>query len=211
MYDTRWYDVSYATATSLTGPYTKAYRPLVTTDSTDGNVQGPGGADPVTGPDGVHLIFHGILSYPPTLKRGMYVADMGWANDYPVVRGSRVRYEGENYYALNDAVIRDNAAGASQGKVVAKIDYSDSYVTLRVFAPSGGSYNVWVGYANGSPATAYHSVTVNGSAAGTVSYPVTGWDNWHQSLKGVSLSAGWNTIRFTHNTWYAELDYIEVA
>jgi hypothetical protein len=44
-----------------------------------------------------------------------------------------------------------------------------------------------------------------------VSYPVTGWDNWRQVRIDVSLNAGWNTIRFSHKDWYAELDYIEVS
>ncbi|GAA2219845.1 hypothetical protein GCM10010429_53180 [Micromonospora olivasterospora] len=39
------YQTSYATSTSLTGPYAKAYRSLLTTASVDGAVRGPGGAD----------------------------------------------------------------------------------------------------------------------------------------------------------------------
>jgi len=134
----------------------------------------------------------------------------GWAGDYPVVRGSRVRYEAERG-ALNHCVVRINAAGASQGAVVAYIDYPDSWVDLTVFAASAGNHTVHVGYANGSGATATHSLQVNGGPATVVSYPVTGWDNWQQVAVDVDLNAGWNTLRFTHRDLYAELDYAEVA
>ena len=41
------YQTSYASAAALTGPYTKAYRSLLTTSTVDGAVRGPGGADVV--------------------------------------------------------------------------------------------------------------------------------------------------------------------
>lgn len=206
-YWTDQYGTSYGVATSITGPYSKAYRFLMTTASLDGSVNGPGGADVLRDAGGDRIFFHGHLAGG---GRGLYVADLGWANGYPVVRGSRVRYEGERG-ALNHCVVRTGAAGASQGAVVAYIDYADSWVDITVFAPTAGGYSTYVGYANGSPATATHRVSVNGVATGSVSYPVTGWDNWRQSRIDVSLAAGWNTIRFQHETWYAELDYIEVA
>jgi len=40
---------------------------------------------------------------------------------------------------------------------------------------------------------------------------VTGWDNWRQATKDVTLQAGWNTIRLGKGTAFAEIDYIEVA
>lgn len=200
------YFTSYATSASLTGPFQKAYRPLITGASVDGAVNGPGGADVVRGTDGVdHIFFHGHVGD----GRSVYRADLGWANDYPVVRGSRVRYEGENG-TLNNCQVRDNAAGASQGKVVAYIDHADSYVDIKVFTPSAGNHTVSVGFANGSVETASHTVTVNGTAAGAVSYPITGWDNWQQANVDVDLTAGWNTLRFGKGTAFTELDYVEV-
>jgi hypothetical protein len=121
-----------------------------------------------------------------------------------------VRYEAERGQ-LNHCVVRTNAAGASQGAVVAYIDYPDSWVEITVFAASAGNHSVWVGYANGSPATATHYLHVNGTGPAVVSYPVTGWDNWQQVRVEVNLAAGWNVLRFTHKDWYAELDYIEVS
>ncbi|WP_084962629.1 family 43 glycosylhydrolase [Thermoactinospora rubra] len=195
------YFTSYATSRSLTGPYAKAYRPLMTTATLDGAVQGPGGADVA----GDRVFFHGWVGN----ARWMYTADLGWANDYPVVRGSRVRYEAERG-SLHNAMVRTGAAGASQGAVAAKIDYSDSWVDITVFAPVTGDYTAHVAYAAGY-GDAQHLVTVNGSAQFVLSYPNRGWDNWTQVRADVRLVAGWNTLRFQHHVRWAELDYIEVA
>jgi hypothetical protein len=201
------YLTGYATSPALTGPYTKAFRPLLTTASLDGSVVGPGGADVTAS----RIVFHGVIRpIDQGLQRGMYVATLGWANDLPVVRGSRVRYEAERGL-LNHCVVRSGAAGASQGAVVAYIDYPDSWFEVDVFAPAAGSYTVHIGYANGSPATATHTLTVNGGAATTASYPVTGWDNWRQTSVGVQLAAGFNRIRLAKGAWYAEVDYLELA
>jgi hypothetical protein len=195
------YLTSYATSTSLGGPWTTAYRPLMTTATFDNAVCGPGGADVA----GDKIFLHGWVGS----QRHLYVADIGWANDYPVVRGSRVRYEAERG-TLNHCSVRANAAGASDGKVVAYIDYADSWVENTVFAPVAGSYTLHVGYANGSASAASHGLVVNGNNAGSVSYPVTGWDNWHESSVSVTLNAGWNTIRLTKGDQYTEVDYLEL-
>jgi hypothetical protein len=195
------YLTSYATATSLSGPWTTAYRPLMTTATFDNHICGPGGADFV----GNKVFVHGWVGG----ARHLYVADVGWANDYPVVRGSRVRYEAERG-TLNHCVVRSNAAGASDGKVVAYIDYADSWVENSVYAPVAGGYTLHVGYANGSGATATHGLVVNGNSQGALSYPVTGWDNWRQTSVSITLNPGWNTIRLTKATLYAEVDYLEL-
>ncbi|WP_328993416.1 family 43 glycosylhydrolase [Kribbella sp. NBC_01245] len=195
------YLTSYATATSLNGPWTVAYRPLMTTASFDNRVCGPGGADFTA--DKVFL--HGWVNG----SRHLYVADLGWANDYPVVRGSRVRYEAESG-TLNNCRVRTGAAGASQGAVAAYIDFGDSWVENTVYAPRSGSYTLHVGYANGTSGTATHGVVVNGNNQGSVSYPATGWDNWRQASVSISLNAGFNRIRLTKGAAYAEVDYLEV-
>ncbi|RGC69257.1 Extracellular endo-alpha-(1-_5)-L-arabinanase 1 precursor [Micromonospora sp. MW-13] len=200
------YQTSYATATSLTGPYTRAYRSLLTTASVDGAVRGPGGADVVREAGGDHLVFHGwINNYT---ARGMYVAALGWAGEYPVVRGSRVRYEAERG-TLNHCAVR-NTASASQGQVVAYLDYADSWVDVTVFAPRAGGYTAHLAYAAGY-GDATHMLTVNGGAAQVVSYPNSGWENWRQVRADVTLNAGFNTLRLTHRDGWAELDFVEVA
>lgn len=200
------YQTGYATATSLTGPYTKAYRPLLTTASLNTAVRGPGGADIIREATGDHIVFHGwINNYS---ARGMYVAALGWAGEYPVVRGSRVRYEAERG-ALNHCAVR-NTATASQGQAVAYIDYADSWVDVTVFAPRSGGYNAYIGYAAGF-GDAQHTLTVNGAAPVVVTYPNSGWETWRQVTVGITLNAGWNTVRLTHRSRWAELDYVEIA
>lgn len=200
------YQTSYATSASLTGPYTKAYRSLITTESVDGAVRGPGGADVVRDAAGDHLVFHGwINNYS---ARGMYVAALGWAGGFPVVRGSRVRTEAERG-TLNRCAIRATTT-ASQSQAVAYIDYADSWVQLSVFAPRAGAYTVHVAYAAGF-GDAQHTLTVNGGSPVTVNYPNTGWETWRQVPVDVTLAAGTNTVRLTFLSRWAELDYIEVA
>ncbi|MFC4013892.1 family 43 glycosylhydrolase [Nonomuraea purpurea] len=195
------YFTGYAVSKSLTGPYTKAYRPLMTTASFDGAVQGPGGTDVL----GDRAFFHGWVDR----ARWMYTAELGWANDYPVIRGSRVRYEAERG-AINHAEIRSGAAGASQGAVVAKLDYADSWVDVTVYAPVAGNYTAHVAYAAGY-GDAQHRVTVNGGTQIVLNYPNRGWDNWTQVSTGLTLNAGWNVLRFQYQTRWAELDYVELA
>ncbi|WP_229401118.1 family 43 glycosylhydrolase [Micromonospora okii] len=200
------YQTSYATSTSLTGPYTKAYRSLLTTASLDSTVRGPGGADIVREAGGDQIVFHGwINNYS---ARGMHVAALGWANGYPVVRGSRVRYEAERG-TLNRCAAR-GAANTSQGQVVAYIDYADSWVEVTVFAPRAGAYTAHVAYAAGY-GDAQHTLTVNGANPKVVTYPHTGWEVWRQVGVDVTLNAGFNKLRFTYLSRWAELDFVEVA
>jgi arabinan endo-1,5-alpha-L-arabinosidase len=202
------YFTSYATADAIGGPYQKAYRPLLTTASLNGTVHGPGGQDIVTVGSQDVIVFHGWIN--GHTARGMYVAAVGWvAGGYPVVRGSRVRYEAEGG-ALNNCRVRTGAIGASQGAVVAYIDFPDSYVDIPVFAPRSGDYSAFIGYAAGF-GDAEHLLTVNGGAPVVVGYPNRGWDNWTEVEVGVSLNAGWNTLRLQNRTAWAELDYVELA
>jgi Glycosyl hydrolases family 43 len=67
------YSVKYATATDITGPYTKAPAPLL--KSGDGpNLNGPGGAH--ISADGRLLVFHAITNFPgQPLNRAMFTAN----------------------------------------------------------------------------------------------------------------------------------------
>jgi beta-xylosidase len=201
------YFTSYALANTIGGPYQKAYRPLVTTASLNGTVHGPGGQDIVTVDGQDVMVFHGWIN--GHTARGMYVAAVGWVGGYPVVRGSRVRYEAEGG-ALNNCRVRTGAVGASQGAVVAYIDFPDSYADIPVFAPRTGDYSAFIGYAAGF-GDAEHLLTVNGTTSVVVSYPDRGWDNWTEVEVGLRLTAGWNTLRLQNRTAWAELDYVEVA
>ncbi|MFG1945717.1 family 43 glycosylhydrolase [Nonomuraea sp. NPDC048826] len=195
------YFTGYAVSPTLTGRYTKAYRPLMTTATFDGAVRGPGGTDVLGG----RAFFHGWVGD----ARHLYTAALGWAGDYPVVRGSRVRYEAERG-TLYRAVVRSGVPGASQGAVAAKIDHADSWVDVRVFAPVAGAYTAHVTYAAGY-GDAQHLVTVNGSTRFTLNYPDRGWDHWTEVSAPLTLTAGWNILRLQHQTRWAELDHVEIA
>ncbi|MFJ3666953.1 family 43 glycosylhydrolase [Streptomyces sp. NPDC090106] len=211
-YDGGAYATGYAVSRNLTGPYVKASRPLMTTDTFSDAVRGPGGQDVVTGPDGRdRILFHGWSDR----GRVMHLADLGWADGLPVVRGSKVIYEAETAH-LRDARVRE-APEASDGKAVGRIDHPDSHVEFKVFAASAGSHTLSVRFANGSleadgsPASATHRLSVNGTDTGTVDYPHTAWDNWRTAVRSVTLNSGWNSITLSKGTLYAELDLIEVA
>ena len=78
------YKIGYATAESVTGPYTKGEEPLFTTDDSDGRYVGPGGQDVVVAPDGSdRLAFHSW--YGGNSYRGMNLVDLTWEEGRPVV------------------------------------------------------------------------------------------------------------------------------
>ncbi|WP_137990978.1 family 43 glycosylhydrolase [Streptomyces vilmorinianum] len=213
-YDGEQYKTGYAVADQLTGPYTKAAAPLMTTDTVSRTVVGPGGQDVVTGPDGRdHIVFHGWSPHGP--RRVMYRADLGFANGYPVVRGSKVRYQAE-HARVNHAIVRD-AVRAQDGRAVGHIDHPDSFVEFTVFAASAGRHTLSVRFGNGSldqagaPSAASHALSVNGRGAGVVHYPHTGWGHWDTVDVSITLNEGWNTVRLSKGDLYAELDSVEVA
>jgi beta-xylosidase len=79
------YEIGYASATSVFGPYKKHPTPLLSTKSSRGRYTGPGGQDVVTKPDGsTLLVFH---SWAEGLAfRGMNVLPLDWSGDGPVVK-----------------------------------------------------------------------------------------------------------------------------
>jgi beta-xylosidase len=80
-FNTDYYDISTATAASITGPYTKASAPLLVTNASRG-LYGPGSCD-VT-PDGRYMLFHARTSsgFNP-LIRSTYEADLTWSGAVP--------------------------------------------------------------------------------------------------------------------------------
>ncbi|KIJ40220.1 glycoside hydrolase family 43 protein [Sphaerobolus stellatus SS14] len=69
-FNTPLYDIGYATATSITGPYTKAAQPLLLTGQY--GLTAPGGAD--LAPGGNFMVFHANIA----AGRGMYTAQLSW-------------------------------------------------------------------------------------------------------------------------------------
>lgn len=90
-YNTMYYDISYATASSITGPWTKAQAPnaplLVSGDaSTGGNLGAPGGAD--FNSDGSAIVFHAFLNGTDIHQgRAMYTAELNAGGGVITVAG----------------------------------------------------------------------------------------------------------------------------
>ncbi|OXM74970.1 MULTISPECIES: glycoside hydrolase family 43 protein [Amycolatopsis] len=74
------YQTRYATASALTGPYTKAGRPLLTTESIGRATEGPGGADVVGG----RVFFHGWLN-GQRAERGLFNLNLEFVKGVPQV------------------------------------------------------------------------------------------------------------------------------
>jgi hypothetical protein len=119
-------------------------------------------------------------------------------------------YEAENA-TLTDAVAVTRGA-SSGGKNVGNINFSDSAVNFStVSVTNAGTYNVRVRYANGTGATSSQHVSVNGGTATTLSEPATAdWGHGGWADFTTSLNAGTNSIKFTYNGTFAELDEIQV-
>lgn len=204
------YRTSYAVSNRLAGPYRKAPRPLMSTSSFDRKVVGPGGADVVRDESGEYLVFHGITGFHSgrNVTRAMYVAKLGWANDRPVVRGGRVRYEAENGWLSHSRVIV--ADGASERKAVSLADRPDSWTEFDVFAPQAGLYSLKLRYRMRSPAGARQELTANGLAYPLLSFPGGTTNEWQDATTDVTLRSGWNAVRLRRATGSIELDHAEV-
>ncbi|HET9172461.1 MAG TPA: RICIN domain-containing protein, partial [Actinospica sp.] len=121
-----------------------------------------------------------------------------------------------HHYEAERAVLTDTAlvsqVDADGGSKVGNINNADSTVDFsHVNVPTAGTYTVNVRYDNGSGSTSSQSVSVNGGTAFSVSYPPTvDWNRYLWAQFTTTLNAGSNTIAFTHNSGYAELDAIDV-
>ena len=69
-----YYDVSYATARNVAGPYTKSSKPLLLSGGDGGRLNSPGGAD--VGSEGKRLVFHSDLRPGDAGVRQMWTADI---------------------------------------------------------------------------------------------------------------------------------------
>lgn len=204
------YRTSYAVSAALKGPYRKGRQPLMSTDSFDRKIIGPGGADVVQDPSGDHVVFHGITRFKSgqSVTRAMYVARLGWAHDRPLVRGSRSRYEAENGWLSQSRVI--DADDASEGKAVTFGDRQESWTEFDVFAPQRGPYSLKLRYRTRSAGAARQELSVNGLAYPLLSFPGGTVTGWQDATTEVNLRAGWNAVRLRRTTGEIDLDHAEV-
>ena len=208
------YRTGYATATAITGPYTKSDTELMSTDLFHGTVIGPGGQDVVTNRDGsTSIVFHG---WDPTYSyRAMYASKLDFsATGQPSVRAADRRYQAEDG-VLSDAHVVGDDTASGQAKV-GGLDNPDSSVTLRIEADESGRATLGIRYANGSRDAAGNGVpasddiTVNGHRIGTLTLPNTAWGNWTTAEYQVRLRKGTNTVTLTKATFYAEIDAVDL-
>ncbi len=120
-------------------------------------------------------------------------------------------YEAENA-ELTDVSVGSNV-DASNGQEVQYINESDSTVEFDdIYVESSGNYTINVRYSNGESSEASHTITKNGSTVGTINYPVTtDWNRYQWATFTTYLHAGANTLAFTKNVGYAELDCIQIS
>ncbi|MCU1676912.1 MAG: hypothetical protein JWM93_1670 [Frankiales bacterium] len=208
------YRTSYATSTSLLGPYTPSDTELMTTDLFHGDVIGPGGQNIITNPDGsMSIVFHG---WDPTYSyRAMYVSDLLWTADgVPYVAAADTRYQAEDAVITDARVVGDNTA--SGGQKVGGLDNLDSSITFTICVAKAGPTTLGIRYANGSldangnAVAATDSLTINGTSAGTVVLPNTQWGNWTMTEVPVKLQKGCNTVTLTKLTYYSEIDAVDI-
>jgi lysophospholipase L1-like esterase len=102
-------------------------------------------------------------------------------------------------------------ANASGNRKVGNLNNADSYVDIAVSVPTAGVYRMYVRAASGEATQCGHTVTVNGQGGRVLMYGNFGWDQWVIVGTDVTLNAGANTVRFAHNTCYAELDSVDLA
>lgn len=206
------YQTRYAIASSITGPYTRGTRALLTTTGYRGQITGPGGADVVHDGANSHLVFHGIVRAPgaDSLVRAMYMADLGWANGTPVVRGSPVRYEAESG-RLTGVAAKRKVSGASNGVTVGTFDNPSKSVELDVYAPTAGEYRARVGYANRGRGPAALSALVNGATPAPLQLPADPSHRFHDATAPLALRTGWNVVRLTAASGSTDLDWLEIS
>ena len=83
-----YYDTSYATASSITGPYTKASSPLLVSGGDNGALKSPGGA--TVGPDGTRMVFHSDEEAGNPAVRQMWTAGITISGTTVSISGTAV-------------------------------------------------------------------------------------------------------------------------
>jgi|GEM_PF-2842261 len=76
-----------------------------------------------------------------------------------------------------------------------------AYVDIPVTVSSAGTKTLTFRYSDGTSSARPATISVNGSSAGTLNFPVTSdWDTWSTVSVTASLTAGANTIRIAGTT-----------
>ncbi|MEK3885639.1 family 43 glycosylhydrolase [Paenibacillus sp. PL2-23] len=190
---------------------------------------GPGHHSFTTSPDGTEdwIVYHAARWSGSGWTRAIHAKPFSWNADNtpnlgtPASRNSTIslpsgdytheRYQAENALLSNGPVVK-SLSGASGGKAVGSIDFTNSYVEFTVNVPSTGWYAMTTRYDSGSATDidATLNVSVNGGTAESMIMRSTRWGNWSNTATQVYLTSGTNTIRFTKGDGYAQLDHIDI-
>ena len=127
------------------------------------------------------------------------INDIYVASDYPggSVTPPPNRFEAESA-TLSQAAVATNHSGFSGTGFVDYTNVAGGFVQWSVNAAAAGGATLTIRFANGSTAARPMDISVNGGAATSVSFPVTGsWDTWQTVTVPATLVAGSNTVRAT--------------
>jgi alpha-L-fucosidase len=123
------------------------------------------------------------------------------------------RYEAES--GTCQGTIDSNHTGYSGTGFCNTTNAIGSYAEVTgVQTDAAGNATVTFRYANGTTTNRPVNLTVNGTAAGSLSFPPTAsWDTWANASVTVNLNSGANTVRLTSTDagGAPNLDYLEVA
>jgi Phosphoinositide phospholipase C, Ca2+-dependent/Carbohydrate binding module (family 6) len=131
---------------------------------------------------------------------------------YTTIR-SHPTYEAEaaNNTLANGAKVQ-SCTGCSGGTDVGDVGNGGTLQFNDITANSSGQYTLTIWYVNGDTAPRTASISINGGAATSVSFPVTGqWDIVNVITMTVNLNAGNNTLLFSNSAaWTPDLDGISI-
>jgi lysophospholipase L1-like esterase len=166
----------------------------------------------------VHLVdMHSVVEPADLLGDGIHPDGGGFskmaARWYAALRSAPMRrVEAENPLraTVNDGE-RLKISSASGGGMVGYLTGADSFVRFSVAVATAGRYRLYVRAANVSATTCTQRLAVDGRPDGQVGYPAYGRGQWAISAADVSLRAGVNTLRLSHDTCAVDLDAVYLA
>ncbi|MFF8277164.1 carbohydrate-binding protein [Streptomyces lateritius] len=124
------------------------------------------------------------------------------------------RYEAEAAPAVCTGTVDSDWGGFTGSGFCNGTNAVGAHAQFTVNAASSGTATLTVRFANATTAARPASVTVNGSAAGSVSFETTAtWATWVTKTLTVPVSAGTNTIRIspTASAGLPNIDHLDVA
>jgi len=123
-------------------------------------------------------------------------------------------FEAENGTLSAGGTFDANHAGFTGTGFANPANAVGAYVDIPVTAAAAGTKTLSFRYSDGTSAARPATISVNGTARGTLNFPVTAdWDTWSTASISVPLTAGANTIRVTGTTAVgaANIDSVTVS